>query len=153
MRLSERIRQAVSDDISTDPKSIARRFLKEVPHREMVSMLAEEIAETQRARVRQAEKTAFKQFGGGKKISRGASKKLTGANMARLRKVFDMPVSLGGGFRREWGSLTIGEHERRISFLMKQRDGLTAESTSMEERIDTEITITRRSSFTLSRNL
>jgi hypothetical protein len=125
MQLKNRISKVARNNVTGDPTTLAQKFLDEMPRSELVAMLAEMIEDEQRVQVRQVERTAFSQFfTKAGSISSTRVQRASEPEMARLRKVFDMPIALGTKLRRKWGDLTVAEHQKRIELLSQQRDGL-----------------------------
>lgn len=127
MQLSNRIARIARNDVTGDPKSLADQFLNEVPEDELINMLAEMIEDAQRVQIRQEERSAFSHFfteSGA--ISKSRVERPSGARIAQLRKIYELPVKLGidSKLRRNWGDLTVAEHRMRINLLEKQRTGL-----------------------------
>lgn len=127
------LRQALTDHASTD-QEVARFVLAELGVRGkasdlLVPLVAQETNWVRRIEWRAVEKRAARDL----RSALGPTVDVSGARAELLASSFP----LGDGRWVTWGEATIADHEARIDFLAKQRDGIVATIGRHADAIDT----------------
>ena len=131
MTLKDLIGKALDDTPDADPHDIARLIFGKVETEDLLRLIAREVEWTQRGLARVVEHGAMTAFRG----------RFSGPLPPRLRAdpnlsaLFRSTFSLGNGTDISWGKATIEQHEQRIAFLEKQREGLGRTITQHQDAI------------------
>lgn len=114
------IRQAAVDAPDKDPEKVAKQLLQSLGRAELLALLAREIAGAQRQVVATVEAAAFRAASASPKAAIESADRLTA-----FRPLLAARIKLGDGSGGvTWGQATVAEHQQRIAFLAKLRDGI-----------------------------
>ena len=116
-KLSEFVRES---NIKETSISLAKKFIDLISPQELIGILAEEIDNLRRDEVRAKEKNAFAEAF----FSRHDKKIPDMVRYEGFVELLKEKFSLGDGNTTRWGEATIEEHQARVAFLEKMRDGL-----------------------------
>ena len=131
MSLRDRIAKALEADPDADAREVAEALLPQVTKRDLFPLLVEEVQGHQRRRVRQVERRAFGQSGG------GTAPSMLERSRPRLAELYGEPFKLYDGREVSWGQATVEQHRQRLERLRVQRHGLTQTIERHEEAIRT----------------
>lgn len=129
MSLRDRIVKALEADPDADARDVAEVLLPQVTKRDLFPLLVEEVEAHQRRRVRQVERRAFGQSGG------GTAPSLVERSRPRLAEVYGEVFALYDGRRVSWGEATVDEHRQRLERLRVQRHAISRTIERHEEAI------------------
>lgn len=121
MTLQELIGEALKGTPDADPHDIAASIFGEVETDDLLRLIAREVEWTQRGLARAVEHEAMTDFRN--RFSGPLPPQLQ--DDPGLSALFRSKFSLGDGRDIAWGEATVEQHEQRIAFLEKQRDGIS----------------------------
>lgn len=126
MSLASEITKVAQADPTGDPTALATNLLRRLTKADLTALLAEEIAHQQRGVHAAAEASAFADKFTETVRSGGLLRRSPSVPVPtdQFRALFDSPFKLGDGTAVVWGEATVEQHEQRITFLSKLRDGL-----------------------------
>lgn len=121
--LSRTVRNIVASDPKGDPRKLAREVLKQLPQTELIKILAHLVVNEQRLVVLAQEREVFESF-----VNRTATslarKRIMDSSADSFRALLQSPFAIGDGQKVTWGQATIEQHQRRVMYLQKLRDGI-----------------------------
>jgi hypothetical protein len=127
----EHIRSAVREHAGEGADALVARLYGAATKAELRPLLQQEVEHQVRMlRNLPAERSAGRQLmdlsDEVKAETRDFAARMSGDGYKHVRKLLRESFALGDGQRVAWGEATAEQHEQRIAFLAKQRDGLAA---------------------------
>lgn len=120
-------RAAAVEHPSEDPVAVARRLVASVAKVDLVPLVADRVANEQRLVARQVEAEAFAvpfraavAGPAGQLLKRAPAYDVTD----EFRALFRQQFALGDGTAVAWGQATVEQHEQRLAWLYRHRDGV-----------------------------
>jgi len=131
MSLRSRLLDLIRENPKLQTRTLARRFLKEIPLTELVDALAHEISNLKRGVTRSRETQAFDfLYDETGKIRDNLDLK------AFVKEVVDLQFQLADGRRVTWGDATIPDHEEYIQMMEGQIEGMIQTINRHEQAVE-----------------
>jgi hypothetical protein len=121
MGLRDDIHRLAASDPDGDPTALAEGLIARYTRDDLIALLADEIAREQRAVVAAVEARADL-----RRLLAGREPSGLVTGQPSFVALLGHRFALGTGDTTTWGSATVEEHEVRIRYLEKLRDGLNA---------------------------
>lgn len=137
----ERIEQVIAAALKQDPslsdEQISQSIFERVRKAELLPLLTAEVRRQRRSIVLPEEREFFAKFAETKVNPERHEVKRAEVSAAWLRAgaLLRKQFALGDGERVEWGRATVQQHEARIAYLTKMRDGIGATITEHRNAI------------------
>lgn len=129
MNIIELCRETAKEFPNEDPRKLAKNLYSKVTKEGIIELLTETIEDYQRGEIREIERKVFLK-------NRFDSRPITIEKDDNFRKLLDSKIKIGDGNSVKWGNATLQEHQERINYLKKMRDGIDETITFHEKAIE-----------------